>query len=85
MLRIGERHHVSAAIIALSWIKDKPGVTSVIIGAKKHDQLLENIASTTLKLTPEETKELDAISALNQEYPGWMIDRQLTGRFPENK
>jgi hypothetical protein len=30
-------------------------------------------------------KELDAISALTPEYPGWMVDRQLTGRFPENK
>jgi len=30
-------------------------------------------------------KELDTISALTPEYPGWMVDRQLTGRFPENK
>jgi aryl-alcohol dehydrogenase-like predicted oxidoreductase len=85
MTKIGERYNVSAARVALSWIKDKPGVTSVIIGAKKQDQLLDNLACTRLQLTQDEIKELDAISALIPEYPGWMVDRQLTGRFPESK
>lgn len=85
MTKIGERYKVSAARVALSWIKDKPGVTSVIIGAKSQDQLLDNIACTGLQLTQDEIKELDAISALIPEYPGWMVERQLTGRFPEKK
>lgn len=83
--RIGENHNVSVARVALAWIKDRPGVTSVIIGAKSQEQLLDNIACTQLQLTPDESKELDTISALAPEYPGWMVDRQLTGRFPENK
>jgi aryl-alcohol dehydrogenase-like predicted oxidoreductase len=85
MTKIGERYKVSPARIALSWIKDKPGVTSVIIGAKNQEQLLDNLACTKLQLTQDETKELDEISALKPEYPGWMVDRQLTGRFPESK
>jgi len=85
MARIGENHNVSAARVALAWIIDRPGVTSVIIGAKSQEQLLDNISCTQLQLTPDELKELDAISALSPEYPGWMVDRQLTGRFPENK
>jgi aryl-alcohol dehydrogenase-like predicted oxidoreductase len=85
MARIGENHNVSAARVALAWIIDRPGVTSVIIGAKSQEQLLDNISCTQLQLTPDELKELDAISALAPEYPGWMVDRQLTGRFPENK
>ena len=85
MTKIGEHYKVSAARVALSWIKDKPGVTSVIIGAKKQDQLLDNLACTNLQLTQDEIKELDTISALISEYPGWMVDRQLTGRFPEVK
>ena len=83
MVRIGERHSTSAARVALAWTKDRPGVTSVIIGAKSNEQLLDNIACSQLQLTQEELKELDAISALIPEYPGWMVDRQLTGRFPE--
>ena len=85
MARIAERHNSSVARIALSWIKDRPGVTSVIIGAKNHDQLLDNIACTKLQLSEDELKELNDVSVLAPEYPGWMVDRQLTGRFPESK
>ena len=85
MKKIGARYKVSAARVALSWTKDKPGVASVIIGAKNQEQLLDNLACTQLQLTGDDIKELDTISALTPEYPGWMVDRQLTGRFPENK
>ncbi len=46
MTKIGDRYKVSAARVALAWTKDRPGVTSVIIGAKNQDQLLDNIACT---------------------------------------
>jgi len=85
MIRIGENHGTSAARIALAWTKDRPGVTSVIIGAKSNEQLMDNISCTQLQLTQEELKELDTVSALTLEYPGWMVERQMTGRFPENK
>ncbi len=85
MAKIGERHHASVARVALAWIKDRPGVTSVIIGAKNNDQLLDNLACTKFQLTVEELKELDTISALPAEYPGWMVNRQMTGRLPEDK
>jgi aryl-alcohol dehydrogenase-like predicted oxidoreductase len=83
MTKIGDRYKVSAARVALAWTKDKPGVTSVIIGAKNQEQLLDNLACTQLQLTQDEIKELDSVSALTPEYPGWMVDRQMTGRFPE--
>ncbi len=83
MAKIGDRYKASVARVALSWTKDRPGVTSVIIGAKNNDQLLDNIACTELQLSTDELKELDAISALTPEYPGWMVDRQMMGRLPE--
>ena len=85
MQKVAQHHNVSVARVALSWIKDKPGVTSVIIGAKTQEQLMDNLACTQLQMTEEEVKELDTISALTPEYPGWMVDRQMTGRFPEVK
>jgi aryl-alcohol dehydrogenase-like predicted oxidoreductase len=60
-----------------------PGVTSIIIGARHQDQLIDNIAATGLELTAEEMKELDDISALSKEYPGWMVERQMSGRWPD--
>jgi aryl-alcohol dehydrogenase-like predicted oxidoreductase len=85
MDRIGKRYNASAARVALAWIREKPGVTSVIVGAKNNDQLLDNIACTQLQLTPEELNELEAVSTLTPEYPAWMVNRQMTGRFPEYK
>jgi aryl-alcohol dehydrogenase-like predicted oxidoreductase len=83
LLEIGANHQVSAARVALAYILHKPAVTSIIIGAKKHEQLLDNIAATQLELTANELKQLDAVSALTPEYPGWMLERQAQGRLPQ--
>ncbi len=83
MAKIGKSHDVSAARVALAWLLAKPAVTSVIIGAKRKDQLIDNIESVKLQLSIEELAELEAISALSSEYPAWMVNRQLTGRYPE--
>jgi aryl-alcohol dehydrogenase-like predicted oxidoreductase len=66
----------SIARVALAWELTKPFVTSVIIGAKKKEQLVDNLAATELRLAPEHVKALDDASALPIEYPGWMVDFQ---------
>lgn len=83
MNRIGKNYNASVARVALAWMLTKPGVTSIIIGAKKEDQLIDNIECTGLKLSEEELRELESISALASEYPAWMVNRQMTGRLPE--
>lgn len=85
MAKIGHKHNASAARVALAWLLTRPGVTSIIIGATKKEQLIDNIASVRLKLTAKELKDLEKISALPAEYPAWMVNRQLSGRFPEGK
>ncbi|HEY3389676.1 MAG TPA: aldo/keto reductase [Prolixibacteraceae bacterium] len=82
LIRIGRQHQTTAAEVALAWVLAQPGVTSVIIGAKNLVQLKDNINSTNLKLTSEELTELNNISELPAEYPAWMVNRQLQGRFP---
>ena len=84
LLKIGTSHNVSAAQVALAFILKKPAVTSIIIGAKKHDQLLDNIAATKLELSASEMQQLDTISAPTPEYPGWMLERQSQGRMPQD-
>jgi aryl-alcohol dehydrogenase-like predicted oxidoreductase len=73
---VSEATNVSVARIALAWQLTKPFVTSIIIGAKKKEQLLDNLAATEVKLSPEHVKLLDEASALPSEYPGWMLDWQ---------
>lgn len=76
MRTMAEDKGVSVAQIALSWLLHQPAVSSVIVGAKRVDQLTDNIASTKVKLTNDELTRLDEVSALPAEYPGWMIERQ---------
>ena len=83
MQEISSAHNVSVARVALAWLLRKKGVTSIIIGAKKEEQLRENIASTSLLLTADEMSRLDSISELSKEYPGWMVERQADGRLPK--
>lgn len=69
-------HNTSAAAIALAWVRQQPGVTSTIIGAKKIEQLHDNIKSTEIELTKDDLQRIDEVSALPTEYPGWMVEFQ---------
>jgi aryl-alcohol dehydrogenase-like predicted oxidoreductase len=80
---IAEAHQTSIATVVLAWTLAKPFVTSVIIGAKRVDQLQQNLSSTELKLFADEIKELDAVSALPPEYPGWMVPFQNMNRLAD--
>jgi aryl-alcohol dehydrogenase-like predicted oxidoreductase len=82
MREIAEARGVSVARIALAWVLHQRFVMSVIIGAKTTEQLDDNLAATSIKLTEEELARLDKVSALPPEYPGWMIERQNANRLP---
>lgn len=80
---IAEAKGVSVAQIALAWLLHQPVVSSVIIGAKRPDQLDDNIAATHIRFTDDELRQLDAVSALPREYPAWMLERQ--GEYRRNQ
>jgi aryl-alcohol dehydrogenase-like predicted oxidoreductase len=74
--KVSEATGVSVARVALAWQLTKPFVTSIIIGAKKKEQLVDNLGAVDLRLSAEDVKLLDDASALPPEYPGWMVDFQ---------
>ncbi|MAU22499.1 MAG: aldo/keto reductase [Martelella sp.] len=76
MREIANAKGVSVAQIALAWLLHQTAVTSVIVGAKRREQLEDNIASTAVEFTAEEMERLNTVSALPREYPGWMLERQ---------
>jgi aryl-alcohol dehydrogenase-like predicted oxidoreductase len=82
MREVGEAHGVSVARVALAYVLAKPFVTSVIIGAKRIDQLEDNLAAADLILAPDQIAKLDEVSALPLEYPGWMVKLQGANRPP---
>jgi aryl-alcohol dehydrogenase-like predicted oxidoreductase len=60
--RIATRRGVPMSQVALAWLADRPGVTSVILGARSLDQLEENLGAVGLQLDTDETHLLDQAS-----------------------
>ncbi|AIQ30107.1 aldo/keto reductase [Paenibacillus sp. FSL P4-0081] len=78
---IAEAHGTSIASVALAWLMTRPVVTSVLVGAKRLEQLEENLEAANLELTDDEIQHLDEVSTLPPEYPGWMVDYQKRDRL----
>lgn len=57
--------------VALAWLLAQQVVTSVIIGAKRINQLEDNLGAVNVELIREDLVRLDEASALPDEYPGW--------------
>ena len=70
----------SVAQLSLAWLLHQPVVSSVIIGAKNTAQLEDNLKATGIQFTADELVQLDSVSKLSPEYPGWMMERQGTDR-----
>lgn len=81
MRPIAKAHGVSVARVALAWVRQKPFVTSTIIGAKTMAQLNDNLEAVTLELTAAEIAALDEVSAERPQYPHWMRVRNNSTRF----
>ncbi|WP_029526374.1 aldo/keto reductase [Polaromonas glacialis] len=83
MRPIADAHGVSVARVALAWLLHQPQVTSVIVGAKRPEQLADNIAATVVVLSQAELQQIGDASSLPAEYPGWMLERQ--GEYRRNQ
>jgi aryl-alcohol dehydrogenase-like predicted oxidoreductase len=71
LAEVGDEHGVSAAQVTLAYTLAKPGVTSVVIGARKDDQLADNLAAADLRLTADQFARIDEISRPPLQYPYW--------------
>jgi aryl-alcohol dehydrogenase-like predicted oxidoreductase len=67
---VAEGRGVSMSQVALAWLKDRPAVTSVILGARTIEQLDDNLGTAGLHLSGEETQKLtDASAPIISDYP----------------
>jgi aryl-alcohol dehydrogenase-like predicted oxidoreductase len=71
LTEIAQRRNVTPAQVALNWVMNKPGVDTVIIGARDEAQLRDNLATADWQLSAEEMITLDEVSALPEPYPMW--------------
>ncbi len=76
MSTVAQKHGCSIPQVALAWLLAKPVVTSVLIGARKIEQLEDNLKSVDVALDDDDMAKLDGACAPKPQYPGWMIARQ---------
>jgi aryl-alcohol dehydrogenase-like predicted oxidoreductase len=67
---------VTVSAIAIAWLLHQDVVSTVIVGARRADQLAENLAASDIELSADELAILDALGAPEAEYPGWAIASQ---------
>ncbi|MAM61656.1 aldo/keto reductase [Maritimibacter sp. UBA3975] len=80
MRGIAHAKDCTVAQVALAWLLHQPVVTSVLVGAKREDQLTDNLGAVDVRLSGEDLAALDKVTRLPVEYPGWMIEQQSSYR-----
>jgi aryl-alcohol dehydrogenase-like predicted oxidoreductase len=81
LVEIAEDHDVSPARVALAWLLERPGITTVIVGARTDDQLADNLAAAELKLSGDEMSRLEAVSRPPLIYPYWHQRKTASDRL----
>lgn len=71
----------NVASVALAWLQARPGVTSTIIGARRLDQLEQNLAGLDVTLSPAQIAALDAVSEPSLPFPAGML--KFVGMFTQ--
>jgi aryl-alcohol dehydrogenase-like predicted oxidoreductase len=71
LVEIGQANQIPAAHVALAYLLGRPGVSSLVIGARTEEQLISNLAAADLKISTEDRERLDKASAPNLIYPYW--------------
>ena len=82
---VAARHNASTAQVALAWVLGRPAVSSVIIAARKIEQLQDNIRAADLRLSDDDARLLDASSNPGIPYPKWMVLQLDSAEDPRPK
>lgn len=79
--KIAAEKGISVAQTSLAWTLARPGVTSLVVGARKLSQLEDTIKAVDVKLTPEEIERLNKVSQMPLYYPFWHQSRFIRSRM----
>jgi len=82
---VAAKHDVSPACAAISWVLSRPAISSVIVAARKADQLEDNIRAVDLQLSDDDVRQLDAASDPGVPYPKWMVLQLDTAEDPRSR
>jgi aryl-alcohol dehydrogenase-like predicted oxidoreductase len=82
---VAAQHGASPARVAISWLLGRPAVSSVIVAARRAEQLEDNIRAVDLQLSEDDVRLLDAVSDPGIPYPKWMVLQLDTAEDPRSK
>jgi aryl-alcohol dehydrogenase-like predicted oxidoreductase len=82
---VAARHEASPARVAIAWVLSRPAVSSVIVAARRGDQLEDNIRAVDLQLSDDDIRQLDAASDPGIPYPRWMVLQLDTAEDPRSR
>ncbi len=80
MRKIASEKGATVPQVAIAWLLHQKVVTSVIVGARRVEQLTDNIGAVDVTLSDDDLAALDRVTGLPAEYPGWMLVRQTAAR-----
>ena len=83
LVEIAEARGVSAAQVALAWTLGRPGIATVVVGARTEEQLADNLGAVDLTLEDDERARLDEVSAPRLMYPYWHQAKSASERLSE--
>jgi aryl-alcohol dehydrogenase-like predicted oxidoreductase len=81
LVDIASDRGASPAQVALAWLLARPGVSSVVVGARTDEQLADNLAAAELTLSDEEQARLDRVSEPPLLYPHWHQAKTASDRL----
>jgi aryl-alcohol dehydrogenase-like predicted oxidoreductase len=81
LVSIASDHDVSPARVALAWLLARPGITTVIVGARTDEQLADNLAAAELSLSDDELCRLEEVSRPPLLYPFWHQRKTASDRL----
>jgi aryl-alcohol dehydrogenase-like predicted oxidoreductase len=71
LVAIGAERAVAPAVVALAWLLGRPGVATLVVGARSEAQLDANLTAAEIELSADEVARLERVSALPLIYPYW--------------
>jgi aryl-alcohol dehydrogenase-like predicted oxidoreductase len=81
LVEIADGRGVSPAQVALAWLLGRPGVSTVVVGARTEEQLADNLGAASLRLEDAESTRLDELSQPPLLYPFWHQAASATDRL----
>jgi aryl-alcohol dehydrogenase-like predicted oxidoreductase len=81
LVEVAEGHGVSPARVALAWLLARPGITTLVVGARTEEQLADNLAAAELELSTDEIERLEAVSRPPLIYPYWHQEQTANDRL----